>query len=340
MSTWDGNNFYYSGQGVVLIGERGADGKPRNLLPVGNVSALTIAIETSVLEHKESQTGSRGVDLRLTTETKAALNMTMENFISENLKIALRGDVTTEVAGSVTGEMVYVGPGAIGALDKIKVSSVVVSDNTGTTPLTLYVDDQTAYDYKVNADAGSIELNDGSVVGHDALFTTGTEAVTAITAANPAVATITATTAQVGDLIIFDSVTGMTEINGIAARVTAVSGTDVTVDIDASGFTPYTSGGTVYHSSLGVEVDYNYAAQNLVDALTQGSQDRYLRFEGLNTADGNNPVVIEVFKFSTDPLQNLALIGDEVQQFELAGNVLADPLQTTGSKFFKQRMVR
>ncbi len=340
MSTWDGNNFYYSGQGVVLVGERDANGKPKNLLPVGNVSALSIAIDTSVLEHKESQTGARGIDLRLTTETNANLTMTMENFIAENMKIALRGSVTNDAAGSVTGEVVKIGPGTVAPLEYIKVSSVVVDDNTGTTALTLYTDDSTPYDYKLNADAGSIELNDGSIVGHDALFTTGTETVTAITQASQAVVSIASSTAEVGDLMILDSVVGMTEINGTPYEVVAVDASTVTLDVDSTAFTAYTSGGAAYHTSLGVTVDYSYEAQNLVDALTEGATDRYLRFEGLNTADGNNPVVIEVFKFSTDPLQNLALIGDDVQQFELSGNVLADPLQPTGSKFFKQRLLR
>jgi hypothetical protein len=340
MSTWDGNNFYYSGQGVVLIGERDATGKPTNLLPVGNVSALAIAIETSVLEHKESQTGSRGVDLRLTTETKANLNMTMENFIAENLKIALRGDVTNEVAGTVTTEVVGAGPGAIAPLEHIKVSSVVVNDATDTTPLVLYTNDSTVYDYKVNLESGSIEINDGSIIGVSALMTTGTETITALTSANPCVLTVASSVAVVGDRVYINALVGSVEMNDQTFVVSAVDGTTVTLDFDATGVTSYTSGGSMYVGSVGVSVDYSYAAQNLVDALTQGSTDRYLRFEGLNTADGNNPVVIEVFKFATDPLQQLALIGDEVQQFELAGNVLADPLQSTGSKFFKQRMVR
>lgn len=65
-----------------------------------------------------------------------------------------------------------------------------------------------------------------------------------------------------------------------------------------------------------------------------------MRFEGLNTAevDGStgrsSPVVVEVFKFSTDPFQELALIADTVQSFVLEGSVLADGFRTTGSKYF------
>jgi len=343
MSTWDGNNFYYSGQGVVLIGERDAAGNPKNLVPVGNVSALSIAIATSVLEHKESQTGSRGIDLRLTTETNCNLTMTMENFISANLDIALRGSTTKEVAGTVTGEVLnHPIPGAVLPLDKINVAAVVI-DNPAGTPLVLYTNDSTPWDYKLNANSGSIQLNDGVAQLMSAMATGGTP-LTAVSAATQAVVTVNNVTlgASAGDYVTFTLVTGTdaADLNGKWFRVVSATTTTVTIDYNSTAktFTYTTAVMTSSHKTL--SADYTYTAQNLVDALTEGATERYLRFEGLNTADGNNPVVVEVFKFSTDPLQQLALIGDEVQQFELAGNVLADPLQTSGSKFFKQRMVR
>lgn len=340
MATWDGNNFYYSGQGVVLVGDRSAGGKATNLVPVGNVSALSINVETSVLEHKEAQTGARGIDLRLTTETNASLSMTMENFIADNLRIALRGDITEEAAGSVTGEDIGATiPGGVAPLERIKVSSVVI-DNAAASPLTVYVDDATPYDYKVNEDAGSIQLNDGSVQPFDAIADSGTP-VTGITQAAQAVVSV-ANTASVGDYIVITGMGGAdaAEVNGIAFEIVAATAADVTIDYDSTAKT-LTPGSTVaWFSYESFTADYSYEAQNLVDALVNSAEEKYLRFEGLNTADGNNPVVIEVFKFSVDPLQELALIGDEVQQFVLEGNVLADPLQTTGSKYFKQRLIR
>ena len=74
--------------------------------------------------------------------------------------------------------------------------------------------------------------------------------------------------------------------------------------------------------------------------MTSLSTEKYMRFEGLNTADGGNPVVVEVFRFIVDPLKELALIGDGIGQFVLDGNVLADSLQVTGSKFFKVTLLR
>ena len=102
MSTFDGNNHYFSGQGVIMIGKRDLEGKPAGLEPVGNVSDLKISIATTSLEHKESQTGQRGIDLRLTTETKATLSATLENYVAKNLQLALRGDHTEKSAGTVS----------------------------------------------------------------------------------------------------------------------------------------------------------------------------------------------------------------------------------------------
>lgn len=341
MSTWDGNNFYFSGQGVVLVGERDSNGKPKNLVPVGNVSALSIAIETTALEHKESQTGSRGIDLRLTTETKATLTMNMENFIGDNLKIALRGTSTEEAASSVTGEALPYGiPGAIAPLERIKVSSVVI-DNPAGNPLTLYTNDQTAFDYKLNADSGSIQLNDGSIQPFDQITTGGSEA-TGVAVGDPTTITVTGHTAAVGDYFVGSGFAGADAalVENLPFKIIAIAGDVLSLDVDTTGKDITSTTVVSYISSEGLVADYSYAAQNLVDALTEGSQERYLRFEGLNTADENRPVVVEVFKFATDPLQELALIGDEVQNFQLVGNVLADPLQATGSKFFKQRLLR
>lgn len=245
--TWDAVDHYFSGQGVVLLAERDpANGKPKGFVAVGNVSALSLSVATSVLEHKESHTGQRGTDLRLTTETKCSLSMTMDNFVAENLARVSRGETTKKASGTVTGEAIKFYPGAVVALANIKVSNVVV--NNGATPLVADTD------YEVNEEAGSIKF--------------------------------------------------------AASVATLVEGAALTVN-------------------------YSYAEQFQVDALTQGAKELYMRFEGLNTAEGNSPVVVEVFKFSTDPFKELALIGDAVQSFVLEGSVLADGFRTSGSKYFK-----
>lgn len=338
MSTWDGNNYYYSGQGVVLLGDRDATGKPKGLIPVGNVSDLKISVSTSVVEHKESQTGSRGIDLRLTTETKANLSMTMENFDSVTLAAALRGTRTEKAASAVVAEAVKWYGGKVMPLKYVKVDTVLVK--RGATSLVAYTNDSTPYDYKLNADAGSIMLNDGSMAVVSAI-TTGGVAPSAISVGTTTSVTV-ANTAVVGDKVVFTGFAGADAalVNGKVATIVTASSTVVTININTLGKTITIGTPLSCFDGQALAVDYNFAGQNLIDALMTSTSEKYLRFEGLNTADGNNPVVVEIFKFSTDPLKELALIGDGIGQHVLDGNVLADTLQTSGSKFFKQTLLR
>jgi hypothetical protein len=244
-----------------MIGSRDAEGNPIGLVPVGNVSDLRIAVATSVLEHKESQSGQRSIDLRLTTETKCNLTMTMESFNADNLNIALRADTTTVTAGTASAVTYTAGIqlGKVMPLAHMSISGVLLVSSSSTMVAYQTGDADGDWDYKVNTDAGSI-----------------------MWASNP--------------------------------------NSSILDDDD-------------------VDVTYTYAAQKVVNALTQGATDYFLRFEGLNTAASNEPVVIEVFRFSVDPLKELSLIGDGVQQFVLEGNVLADNLRTTGSKYFKEMLL-
>lgn len=261
MAVWDTQSNYFSGQGVVLIGSRDANGKPTGLKPVGNVRDLKITIETQTLEHKESQSGQRAVDFRLATETKASLTMTLEHYSRENLALALRGDGIVVPAGSVIDEPLTFYAGAVMPLAHVKVSSVAVTQ--GATPLVARAG-TAPWDYDVNAEAGSLLFN--------------------------------------GDA---------------ATRAT-------------SGLTDGTA----------LLVDYDYAAQTRVEALTQAAPERFLRFEGLNTLNGNAPVVVEVPRFVIDPAKEYGLItAGDAAAFELAGSVLIDNAITSGSRFFRQMMV-
>lgn len=72
-----------------------------------------------------------------------------------------------------------------------------------------------------------------------------TRAITAITKAASAVVTVGSHTFSIGDSVAFQSVAGMTQINGLRALITATSGTTITVAINSTAFTTYTSGGSV-----------------------------------------------------------------------------------------------
>lgn len=340
MSTFDITSKYYSGQGVVMLAERDANGAPKGFTPVGNCTDLKISVSTSVLEHKESQTGQRAIDKRLITETKAALSMTLEHFSPENLARALKGSVSSHLASAVTNEAPKGYLGKVHGLSKIKVSSVVLS--RGAQALTAYTNDTTAYDYKLNADAGSFQLNDGSVVAVDKLTTGGTvpSAITVSTGAGLPTQVTVANTAVAGDYVVFTGFTGADAglVNGKAFKITSRTAAYVFIDVDTYGKTITLGTPLSYFDGTALDADFSYATQKEVNALTEGTSELYMRFEGLNTMDTNAPVIVEIFRFEVDPLKELLLIGEGVQQFVLDGNVLADSSRSTGSKFFKEMM--
>lgn len=75
--------------------------------------------------------------------------------------------------------------------------------------------------------------------------TSAAKNVTGVTAANPCVVTSPTHGLSVGTVIVFASVGGMTELNGIAAVITAQDTNTFTLGgVDSSAFTAYTSGGT------------------------------------------------------------------------------------------------
>ena len=78
-------------------------------------------------------------------------------------------------------------------------------------------------------------------------------------------------------------------------------------------------------------VDFAYAVQSHIEgSITSSSPDYWVRFNGLNTADGDKPVVLDFFKVSAKPLKNLALITDTTAGLELDFNVLYDSLRPAG----------
>lgn len=333
-------DYYFSGQGEVMLGQRNSVGRPKGLIPVGNVSDLKISVAASNLEHKESRTGLRGTDLRLTTELKVSLAMTIENYSRPNLARALRATSVKVAAGVGAVENIDSYFGRVTPLKRLKLSAFALKQ--GAVVLTPYVDDDTPFDYKVNREMGSYWLNDGKIQPVDGLV--GVVVPTAITAASPTVITV-ANTAAVGDQIVVTGLAGGAKkdlINGIPFTIIARTAGSVTIAFDNTGASATIGVPLALFDGFTLESTYSYAGQETIDALNAGADDAFMRFEGLNTASTGDdgffdPVVVEVFKFATDPLKELSMIGDTVQQFVLDGSVLFDSRQSgTGvSKYFR-----
>ena len=152
---------YFSGQGRVYIGARDANGNPQGLNFVGNVPDLKISLSVETLEHQESTSGQRLTDLQLIKTKKGEFACTLEELIPVNLSLALYGTSVDQTSGTVTAEALPnpVTVGSLYLLAKQNVSSVVVSDASGT-PKTL-----PESQYSLNAKHGSLSINDKTTGG-------------------------------------------------------------------------------------------------------------------------------------------------------------------------------
>lgn len=72
------------------------------------------------------------------------------------------------------------------------------------------------------------------------------------------------------------------------------------------------------------KVSYDYGAASEVAMFRAAQPEVWLRFDGVNTADANKPVVVDLYRVAVNPTKDLSLISDDIQKFELTGKVLAD----------------
>lgn len=135
---------------------------------------------------------------------------------------------------------------------------------------------------------GFIHLFDGRTYGNAVSL-----AVTGIAQTYPAQITAVNHNLSVGDFVMFESVGGMTEINDKVGKVTSISTSDPTVfyvDIDATGYTPYTTGGL-----LSIIDGFNIKTKKYNPFYTEGKQVRINYFDVYVNATANSSVDLDVF---------------------------------------------
>jgi len=71
---------------------------------------------------------------------------------------------------------------------------------------------------------------------------------------------------------------------------------------------------------------YSHTAKKAVGMFTAPQPTVAIRYQGVNLAEGNAPVLIELYKVATDPLAELPLISDgtEVAGLSITGGILLD----------------
>ena len=128
---------YFSGQGKAFIATA-TDGVPGAFRYVGNVPILNVALETDVLDHRESTSGNRLTDLRIIRGRSSKFSFTLEEFEKKNLALALYG-ADSSITGSTTSAEAAPVTLAVGDYWRLlhpDVSSLVITDSAGS-PATL-----------------------------------------------------------------------------------------------------------------------------------------------------------------------------------------------------------
>ena len=105
-----------------------------------------------------------------------------------------------------------------------------------------------------------------------------------------------------------------------ATPATLSLGTQYTVDTDF--------GAVQFLDTTGLtapfKASYAFGDVSEIGIFTQPLPERYLRLEGLNTAQSNARVLVELYRVAFDPLKELALISNDYNKFDLEGSLLAD----------------
>lgn len=119
-----------------------------------------------------------------------------------------------------------------------------------------------------------------------------TKGITGISKASSAVVTVGSHTFVIGDSVLISGVVGMTQINGLRALVTAISGTTISLAINSTGFSDYTSGGVV---NTAPQTGESVTAGCEFDIPMRFTDDLNSRFSNWETIDAGNIDVIEIF---------------------------------------------
>ena len=121
-----------------------------------------------------------------------------------------------------------------------------------------------------------------------------------------------------------------------------VAGTDYEVIDLAAGMIRVLDGGAIVEGQE-VEANYTNGAYETVAAFAQPNIEYWLRFNGLNTAEENNPVVIDCFKVRFAPAQDVPMINDDdFATYQQSGDCLFDatqPVDGKGGRYFSVKQL-
>lgn len=256
-------NKYYSGQGCLFVADRDAFGFIGPYREVGNVSELTVTLDATVAEHKESCSGSRLTDARIVTELNASVSMTLQNFTKENLALLFAGDVLDNAGSTVPVGLAY----NVSTQPEPTAGTNVLFRNETSGSVVLPIGSKF---FLKHMNTSSVNIrNNGSIITPSGNYT-------------------------------IDLVTG--EVTLLATQTII--------------------------TQAWLTADYTFAAYSGARMLKNAiNKPRAFLFRGLNTADSNSKVRVELFNVVLDPAQSFDVLTEEFAEFQVEGSVLYDSVR-------------
>lgn len=324
---------YYLGQGKIKIATRVFNGPVNGgLVDLGDCPMLTLNATQKFDDIYESETGLMNIASHTVTETTNNIKLQMLNFNPKTLAYALQGAYSGPIAaGTVTAEaqMAYNNAGIALANPTVSSLDLILAGTSGS--------------------IGSVAITaagTGGVAGtqYPLTFTGGTPTTVAtgyvtcnaaggaetVVITNPGAGYTAPATAAVA------TITGATFVVNMGATP-LVSGTDYDLEVNVGGgnggIVNILPGSTVVPASMpqGVSVSaaYSYSAyQGSIMGNTTGLREYQVVFSGVNTKNGNLPVVARLFRVALDLSKALDFIDQKHGVFETDGMLLPDPTIT------------
>lgn len=112
----------------------------------------------------------------------------------------------------------------------------------------------------------------------------------------------------------------ITTVTNSAATTTYLAGTDY--EKSASGI--YIFPASTIIDAADLKVTYTYGAYSRVEGVMQSVTEMQLLFEGLNEADSNKPVLVDLWRVAVPSADEIALIGDDFGRSDFASELLKD----------------
>lgn len=109
-------------------------------------------------------------------------------------------------------------------------------------------------------------------------------------------------------------------ITDSTATPITVATTDYSLDLDAGLIRLLSVTGYVQP----LKVAYSYAGADFNAMFTAAQAEYTLMFSGVNTADSNKPVLVDLYRVVFDPAENVDFISENANVFTLKGSLLVD----------------